>query len=367
MPVKPSVVEAIGRTPLIALRRASEATGCRILGKAEFMNPGGSVKDRAALAIIRDAEQRGALRPGGVIVEGTAGNTGIGLGLVASALGYRTVIVIPNTQSQEKKDMLRLMGAELIEVPAVPYSNPNNYVKYSGRLAETLAKTEPNGAIWANQFDNVANRRGHYETTGPEIYDALGGRIDGFVSAVGSGGTLAGVGMALKERDRNIKIALADPPGAALYSFYTEGVLKSEGSLDHRGHRPRPHHRQSRGRAGRRRLSHPRRGGGRDRVRPRRARGAAARRLVRRQHRRRDPARQGTRARPHDRHHPLRFRLALRLKTVQPRIHALEGPARPRHGWSARRPRRRCSFKTGRADHELEPRARTRMPGRRRR
>jgi cysteine synthase len=230
MSTKPSVVEAIGRTPLIALRRASEATGCRILGKAEFMNPGGSVKDRAALAIIRDAERRGLLRKGGAIVEGTAGNTGIGLGLVASALGYRTVIVIPNTQSQEKKDTLRLMGAELIEVPAVPYANPNNYVKYSGRLAESLAKIEPNGAIWANQFDNVANRQGHYETTGPEIYEALGGQIDGFVSSVGSGGTLAGVGMALKERDRNIRIALADPPGAALYSFYTEGVLKSEGS-----------------------------------------------------------------------------------------------------------------------------------------
>jgi len=224
MPLKPSVVEAIGRTPLIQLRRASEATGCRILGKAEFMNPGGSVKDRAALAIIRDAERRGTLRPGGVIVEGTAGNTGIGLGLVASALGYRTVIVIPNTQAQEKKDMLRMMGAELIEVPAVGYANPNNYVKYSGRLAEALAATEPNGAIWANQFDNVANRQGHYETTGPEIYEALGGRIDG------SGGTIAGVGMALKQRDMNIKIALADPPGAALYSFYTEGVLKAEGS-----------------------------------------------------------------------------------------------------------------------------------------
>jgi len=230
MPLKPSVVEAIGHTPLIQLRRASEATGCRILGKAEFMNPGGSVKDRAALAIVRDAERRGTLRPGGVIVEGTAGNTGIGLGLVASALGYRTVIVIPDTQAQEKKDMLRMMGAELIEVPAVGYANPNNYVKYSGRLAEALAKTEPNGAIWANQFDNVANRQGHYETTGPEIYEALGGRIDGFVSAVGSGGTLAGVGTLLKQRDANIKIALADPPGAALYSFYTEGVLKAEGS-----------------------------------------------------------------------------------------------------------------------------------------
>jgi cysteine synthase len=224
------VVAAIGRTPLIKLRAASEATGCTILGKAEFMNPGGSVKDRAAMAIINDAVARGALRPGGVIVEGTAGNTGIGIALVASALGYRAVIVIPDTQAQEKKDMLRLAGAELIEVPAVPYSNPNNYVRYSGRLAEALAKTEPNGAVWANQFDNVANRRGHYETTGPEIYDDLDGRLDGFVSAVGTGGTLAGVGMALKERNPNIKIAIADPLGAALYSFYTTGELHSSGS-----------------------------------------------------------------------------------------------------------------------------------------
>jgi cysteine synthase len=224
------VVAAIGRTPLIKLRAASEATGCTILGKAEFMNPGGSVKDRAAMAMINDAVAGGALRPGGVIVEGTAGNTGIGIAMVASALGYRAVIVIPDTQAQEKKDMLRLAGAELIEVPAVPYSNPNNYVRYSGRLAEALAKTEPNGAVWANQFDNVANRRGHYETTGPEIYDDLSGHVDGFVSAVGSGGTLAGVGMALKERNPNIKIALADPLGAALYSFYTTGELKSTGS-----------------------------------------------------------------------------------------------------------------------------------------
>ena len=230
MSVRPGVIEAIGHTPLIRLKAASEATGCEILGKAEFMNPGGSVKDRAALAIVKDAVARGALRPGGAIVEGTAGNTGIGLGLVASAMGFRTVIVIPNTQSQEKKDMLRLFGAELVEVPAVPYANPNNYVKYSGRLAEAMAKSDPNGAIWANQFDNVANRRGHYETTGPEIWEETGGRIDGFVCAVGSGGTLAGVGMALKERDPNIKIALADPRGAALYSFYTTGVLKSEGS-----------------------------------------------------------------------------------------------------------------------------------------
>jgi cysteine synthase len=230
MPFSPTVVEAIGNTPLIKLRAASEATGCTILGKAEFMNPGGSVKDRAALVIIRDAVASGALRPGGVIVEGTAGNTGIGIGMVAAAMGFRSVIVIPDTQAQEKKDMLRLVGAELVEVPAVPYSNPNNYVRYSGRLAEIIAKSEPNGAVWANQFDNVANRRGHYETTGPEIYADTGGRIDGFVSAVGSGGTLAGVGMALKERDKAIKIALADPLGAALYAYYTRGVLESEGS-----------------------------------------------------------------------------------------------------------------------------------------
>ena len=230
MNVQPSVIEAIGRTPLIKLKAASEATGCEILGKAEFMNPGGSVKDRAALAIIADAVARGALKPGGVVVEGTAGNTGIGLSMVASALGFRSVIVIPETQSQEKKDMIRLYGAELVEVPAVPYANPNNYVKYSGRLAEAMAKMEPNGAIWANQFDNVANRRGHYETTGPEIWEQTDGTVDGFICAVGSGGTLAGVGLALKERNAKIKIGLADPRGAALYSFYTSGVLKSEGS-----------------------------------------------------------------------------------------------------------------------------------------
>jgi cysteine synthase A len=228
--IHPSVIEAIGHTPLIRLKAASEATGCEILGKAEWMNPGGSVKDRAALGIIQDAVARGALRPGGVVVEGTAGNTGIGLSMVASALGFRTVIVIPETQSQEKKDALRMLGAELIEVPAVPYSNANNYVKYSGRLAEALAKSEPKGAIWANQFDNVANRRGHYETTGPEIWEQTAGRVDGFICAVGSGGTLAGVGQALKERNPNVKIGLADPRGAALYSFYTTGVLKSEGS-----------------------------------------------------------------------------------------------------------------------------------------
>ena len=230
MKFSPSVVEAIGHTPLIKLERASELTGCTILGKAEFMNPGGSVKDRAALAIIQDAIASGRLRKGGTIVEGTAGNTGIGLGVVASALGFRTVIVIPETQTQEKKDMLRLVGAELIEVPAVPYSNPNNYVKYSGRLAEALARSEPNGAVWANQFDNTANRRGHYETTGPEILADTEGKVDAFVCAVGTGGTLAGVGMALKEHNPSIKIALADPMGAALYSFYKRGKLESSGS-----------------------------------------------------------------------------------------------------------------------------------------
>jgi cysteine synthase len=227
MTIRANLADAVGNTPLIRLNAASTATGCEILGKAEFLNPGQSVKDRAALFMIRDAVARGALRPGGTIVEGTAGNTGIGLALVGASMGFRTVIVIPETQSQEKKDMLRLAGAELVEVPAAPYSNPNNYVRYSGRLAEALAQTEPNGAIWANQFDNVANRQAHIETTGPEIWDQTGGRVDGFTCAVGSGGTLAGVAMALQPR--GVKIALADPEGAALYSYYTEGVLKSEG------------------------------------------------------------------------------------------------------------------------------------------
>jgi cysteine synthase A len=230
MQIRNGIVEAIGNTPLIKLKRASEQTGCAILGKAEFMNPGQSVKDRAALFIIEDAVRSGRLRPGGVIVEGTAGNTGIGLALVGNALGFRSVIVIPDTQSQEKKDALRVCGAELVEVPAVPFSNPNNYVKLSGRLAGQLAKSEPNGAIWANQFDNVANRDGHVQTTGPEIWNQTDGKVDGFTCAVGTGGTLAGVGIALKERNRSIKIALADPFGAALYSYYTTGVLKSEGS-----------------------------------------------------------------------------------------------------------------------------------------
>ena len=230
MDIRDGFLDAIGNTPLIHLRKASDATGCRILGKAEFLNPGGSVKDRAALAIVQDAQAKGRLRPGGVIVEGTAGNTGIGLALVGNALGYRTVIVIPETQSQEKKDMLRLCGADLREVPAVPYRDPNNYVHVSERLAAELAAHEPNGAIWANQFDNVANRDGHYRTTGPEIWQQTDGTVDGFTCSVGTGGTLAGVALALKERNPKIRIALADPLGAALYSWYKHGALKAEGS-----------------------------------------------------------------------------------------------------------------------------------------
>ena len=229
MQIKHDVIAAIGGTPLIRLRQASEATGCEILGKAEFLNPGQSVKDRAALFIIQDAIRRGELRPGGTIVEGTAGNTGIGLATVANAMGFKTVIVIPDTQSQEKKDALRLLGAELIEVPAVPYKDPNNYVKLSGRLAEQLAKTEKNGAVWANQFDNVANRQAHVEGTGPEVWAQTDGKVDGFVCAVGTGGTLGGIALALKERNRNIRIAAADPLGAAIYSWIKSGKLESHG------------------------------------------------------------------------------------------------------------------------------------------
>ena len=228
--ILPDVIAAIGNTPLIRLNRASEQTGCEILGKAEFLNPGQSVKDRAALFIIRDAIARGSLKPGGTVVEGTAGNTGIGLALVANALGFKTVIVIPDSQSQEKKDALRLMGAELIEVPAAPYRDPNNYVRLSGRLAEELARTEKNGAIWANQFDNVANRQAHIETTGPEIWAQTHGKIDGFTCAVGSGGTLAGTAIALKQRRPSVKIAAADPMGAAIYSWIKTGKLEMHGS-----------------------------------------------------------------------------------------------------------------------------------------
>ena len=230
MEFRKDFAEAIGNTPMIKLRKASEITGCTILGKAEFLNPGSSVKDRAALAIIQDAEKKGTLKPGGVIVEGTAGNTGIGLALVGNSRGYRTVIVIPETQTQEKKDMLRLCGADLREVPALPYSDPDNYIHYSGRLAEELAKSEPNGAIWARQFDNTANRDGHFRTTGPEIWEQTDGKVDGFICAVGTGGTLAGIGMFLKERSKDIVIGLADPRGAALYNYYANGELKSDGS-----------------------------------------------------------------------------------------------------------------------------------------
>ena len=224
----PALEHLVGNTPLIKLQNASEETGCTILGKAEFRNPGQSVKDRAALFIIKDAIAKGMLRPGGVIVEGTAGNTGIGLAVVGASMGFKTVIVIPDTQSQEKKDALRLLGARLVEVPAVPYKNPNNYVRYSGRLAAEIAKTSPNGAIWANQFDNIANRQAHIETTGPEIWEQTEGKVDGFICAVGSGGTLSGVAAALQPK--GVKIGLADPMGAALHSFYTTGALASEGS-----------------------------------------------------------------------------------------------------------------------------------------
>ena len=227
MRIANDLAEAVGNTPLIRLRKASEMTGCDIYGKAEFMNPGQSVKDRAALFIIRDAIARGDLKPGGTIVEGTAGNTGIGLALVGASMGFHTVIVIPETQSQEKKDMIRLAGAELVQVPAAPYKNPNNYVRYSGRLAEQLASTQENGAIWANQFDNVANRQAHIDTTGPEIWDQTGGKVDGFICAVGSGGTLAGVGMALQPK--GVKVALADPMGSGMYSIYKDGAANATG------------------------------------------------------------------------------------------------------------------------------------------
>ncbi len=225
-----SVIDAIGNTPLIRLNKVSDETGCEILGKAEFMNPGQSVKDRAALSIIRAAEKAGEIKPGGIIVEGTAGNTGIGLAMVGNALGYRSIIVIPDSQSQEKKDAIKAFGAELIEVPPKPYSNPNNFVRLSGRLAEQLSKSHPQGAIWANQFDNVANRQAHIDTTGPEIWEQTDGKVDAFICACGSGGTLAGTAIALRERNSKIKIGLADPGGAALYGYYANGELKAEGT-----------------------------------------------------------------------------------------------------------------------------------------
>ena len=230
MNIRDGFIGAIGNTPLVRLDGPSEATGCEILGKAEYANPGGSVKDRTALYIVRDAEQKGLLKPGGVIVEGTAGNTGIGLAMVGNALGYRTVIVIPETQSEEKKDMLRLCGADLRQVPAVPYKNPDNYVHVSDRLARELSESDPKGAIWANQFDNVANRQAHIEGTGPEIWQQTQGKVDGFICSVGTGGTLAGTAQTLCGLNKNIKIGLADPMGAALYNYYVNGELKAEGS-----------------------------------------------------------------------------------------------------------------------------------------
>jgi cysteine synthase len=230
MDIREGFRDAVGNTPLIKMREASENTGCDIYAKCEFLNPGGSVKDRAALYIVKDAEEKGLLKPGGIIVEGTAGNTGIGLALVGCASSYRTIIVIPDTQTEEKKDMLRLAGADLREVPAVPYSNPENYVHVSERIAKEMADTHPHGAIWANQFDNTANRDAHIFGTGPEIWDQLDGKIDGFTCSVGTGGTLAGVGMALKERNKDIKIMLSDPMGSALYEFYENGTLKAEGT-----------------------------------------------------------------------------------------------------------------------------------------
>ena len=230
MDIRKDFCALIGNTPLVRLERASERTGCEILGKCEFLNPGQSVKDRAALYIVLDAEERGALRPGGVVVEGTTGNTGIGLALVGRARGYRTVIVMPETQSQEKKDTLELCGADLRLVPAVPYKNPENYVHVSERVAEELAETEANGVLWANQWDNLANRRAHYEGTGPEIWRQTGGKVDAFVSTIGTGGTISGVGIFLKERNADVRIVLADPHGAAMHSWFAHGELKSEGS-----------------------------------------------------------------------------------------------------------------------------------------
>ena len=228
--MKSGFLESISNTPLIRLARASEETGCDIYGKAEFMNPGGSVKDRAALGIITEAEASGMLKPGGLIVEGTAGNTGISLAMAANARGYRSVIVMAETQSQEKKDMLRLLGADLRLVPAVPYKNPGNYIRYSERLADELRETHDGGVIWANQFDNTANQNGHYTTTGPEIWEATDGKIDGFTCSVGSGGTIAGIGRYLKDQNPNITIALSDPEGSALYNHYAHGEMKAEGN-----------------------------------------------------------------------------------------------------------------------------------------
>ena len=341
MPFANGVAAAVGRTPLIKLKRASEETGCTILGKAEFMNPGQSVKDRAALSSSRMPCKRGTLRPGGTVVEGTAGNTGIGLTVIGNALGFRTVIVIPETQSQEKKDALRLLGAELVEVPARALQEPQQLrALFASAWREALAKTEPNGAIWANQWDNAANRQAHIETTAEEIWADTDGKVDGFVSAVGSGGTLGGVSDGLKAKRKDIQIALADVPGAALYSYYTTGVLKAEGSSITEG-------------IGQGRITKNIEGAVVDRaylipdaesvadLLPAPAGGRPVRgRLDRRQRRRRHPPRQGDGPGPHHRHAALRLRHALPVEAVQPGVPALQEPAGA--GVAGRRARRRC-------------------------
>ena len=327
---------AVGNTPLIRLRRASEETGCEIWGKAEFMNPGQSVKDRAALWIIRDAVAKGALRPGGTIVEGTAGNTGIGLALIGAAMGFRTVIVIPDTQSQEKKDMIRLAGAELVEVPAVPYRNPDNYVRYSGRLAEKLAASDPNGAVWANQFDNVANRQAHVDGTAPEIWEQTGGRIDGFICAVGSGGTLAGVAEGLRAREAGG----ADRPRRSLrrgaLALLRPRQPEGRGRLDHRGDRPGADHRQPRGAGRRHALPHPGRGGGRAGLRPAARGGALPRRLLGDERGGRGAHGAGPRPGASDRDRALRRRHPLSVEALQPGLPARRRACRCPAGWSGR-------------------------------
>ena len=321
------LLEAIGNTPLIRLKRASEETGCEILGKAEFANPGQSVKDRAALYLIRDAFAKGAVKRGGTVVEGTAGNTGIGLTVVGNVLGLKTIIVMPDTQSEEKKAAIRLLGATLVEVPAAPFANQNNYVHYSRRLAETLAATCADGAFWANQFDNVANRDGHAGITAPEIWNQLDGKIDGFVASVGTGGTLAGIASGLRDKSKTVKIALADPYGANLFSYYTTGDIALGGILDHRGHRPEPDHQEPRGLHPGLQLSHRRRDSRIDRP-PAGRRGRLVRRLVERhQHRRRDCPGQRPGARKNHRDRALRSRHPLRIQAVQPGLPAVEAVA----------------------------------------
>ena len=325
MQIRDGIVEAIGHTPLIKLERASAATGCIILGKAEFMNPGGSVKDRPGRQMILEAEKRGELRPGGLVVESTAGNTGIGLALVANARGYRTLIVIPQTQSEEKKDMLRLAGAELVQVPALPFSNPDNYQHVGRRLAEQLKRTEKNGVIFADQWNNLDNSKAHYVTTGPEIWQQTEGQIDGFICAIGTGGTLAGVSRYLREQKKDVVIGLADPRGAAMYNLFAHGEAKaSDGCIDHRRHRAWPGDADHQGFESRQALSHSRRRSGADHLRSAGARRPLPRRLLRHQCRGRHSPRQGSRPRPHHRDRAVRLRLALSVQAVQPGLLAFE-------------------------------------------